>query len=157
MECCIDSNLITFMGAGLGSGLSIFGAAIGIGKIGKGAMNAFAQNPGKSDTAGANMIIASALIEGVVLFSVIICFTLFIGAFKGVEPGKALSSGIGAGLIALGAGIGIGMIGEAAMNGIAKQPEASDKIRTNMLVAAGCIEGASLFGIVGCLMALFTN
>ena len=48
---------------------------------------------------------------------------------------------IGAGLIVIGAGIGIGKIGAAALEAIARQPEASGNIQLNMLIAAGLIEG----------------
>ncbi len=61
---------------------------------------------------------------------------------------------IGAGLVTIGAGIGIGMIAGSALEGIARQPEATDKIRTNMLIAAALIEGIALFGAVICFMAL---
>jgi F-type H+-transporting ATPase subunit c len=55
---------------------------------------------------------------------------------------------IGAGLAVLGVGLGIGRIGGFAMEGIARQPEASGKIQTAMLISAAFIEGAGLFGIV---------
>ena len=55
---------------------------------------------------------------------------------------------IGAGLAVLGVGLGVGRIGGAAMEGIARQPEASGKIQTAMLISAAFIEGAGLFGIV---------
>lgn len=59
---------------------------------------------------------------------------------------------IGAGLAVIGAGIGIGLIGGRAMEGIARQPEAADRIQTAMLIAAALVEGAALFGIVVGLM-----
>ena len=43
---------------------------------------------------------------------------------------------IGAGLAVLGAGLGIGRIGGSAMDAIARQPEASGKIQTAMIIAA---------------------
>jgi F-type H+-transporting ATPase subunit c len=55
---------------------------------------------------------------------------------------------VGAGLIVIGAGLGIGRIGGSAMDAIARQPEASGKIQTAMLIAAALIEGigfAALF------------
>lgn len=52
---------------------------------------------------------------------------------------------IGAGLAVLGAGIGIGLIGKGATEGIARQPEASGKIQTAMIIAAALIEGVALF------------
>lgn len=57
---------------------------------------------------------------------------------------------VGAGLVVIGVGIGIGMIGKGAMEGIARQPEASGKIQTAMLIAAALIEGigfAALFAV----------
>ena len=55
---------------------------------------------------------------------------------------------IGAGLAVLGAGLGIGRIGGSAVEGIARNPEASGKITTAMLIAAALIEGVALFGVV---------
>jgi len=55
---------------------------------------------------------------------------------------------IGAGLIVIGVGVGIGRIGGSAMEAIARQPEATNKIQTAMLIAAALIEGigfAALF------------
>lgn len=59
---------------------------------------------------------------------------------------------IGAGLAVLGVGLGIGKIGGSAMEGIARQPEATSKIQTAMIIAAALIEGAGLFGIVVALL-----
>lgn len=62
---------------------------------------------------------------------------------------------IGAGIVAIGAGLGIGKIGSSAMDAIARQPEATNNIRTNMIVIAALIEGVALFAIIVCLLALF--
>ena len=60
---------------------------------------------------------------------------------------------IGAGLAVIGAGLGIGRIGGSAMDAIARQPEATSKIQTAMIIAAALIEGAALFAIVVALIA----
>ncbi|HOM40359.1 MAG TPA: ATP synthase F0 subunit C [Bacteroidales bacterium] len=60
---------------------------------------------------------------------------------------------IGAGLAVIGAGLGIGNIGKAAMEAIARQPEATSKIQTAMIIAAALIEGVALFGVVVSLIA----
>lgn len=60
---------------------------------------------------------------------------------------------VGAGLVAIGTGIGVGIIGSGAMQGIARQPDASPKIQVNMLIAAALIEGVALFCAVICLLA----
>ncbi len=60
---------------------------------------------------------------------------------------------VGAGLAVIGAGLGIGRIGGSAMDAIARQPEATSKIQTAMIISAALIEGAALFAIVVALIA----
>ena len=55
---------------------------------------------------------------------------------------------IGAGLGAIGAGIGIGQIGKGASEAIARQPEAVNDIRSNMILAAALVEGVGLFAVI---------
>ena len=66
-----------------------------------------------------------------------------------------LGAGFGAGIAAIGAGLGIGKIGSAAMEAIARQPEATGDIRSNMILAAALIEGVALFAVVVCLLVLY--
>jgi F-type H+-transporting ATPase subunit c len=66
-----------------------------------------------------------------------------------------LGIGIGSGIAAVGAGIGIGKIGGAAMEAIARQPEATSDIRSNMIIAAALVEGVAFFAIVVCVLCLF--
>ncbi|MGB0392353.1 MAG: hypothetical protein ACPGO4_00135 [Flavobacteriaceae bacterium] len=57
---------------------------------------------------------------------------------------------VGAGLVVIGVGIGIGQIGKGAMEAIGRQPEATGKIQTVMLIAAALVEGigfAALFAV----------
>lgn len=61
-------------------------------------------------------------------------------------------AGIGAGIAAIGAGIGIGRIGGSALESMARQPESTGDIKTNMIVAAALVEGAAFFGIIVCLL-----
>jgi len=68
-----------------------------------------------------------------------------------------LGAGIGAGLAVIGGALGIGRLAAAACEGTARQPEAAGLIRTNMLIAAGMIEGATLFAIVLCLLLKFVK
>ncbi len=72
-----------------------------------------------------------------------------------VEPLAALGAAIGAGITAIGAGIGIGKIGSSAMEAIARQPEVSGNIRTNMIIVACLVEGVALFSIIVTALALF--
>ena len=55
----------------------------------------------------------------------------------------------------IGAGIGIGKIGGSAMEAIARQPESTGDIRSNMIVIAALIEGVAFFALIVCILALF--
>lgn len=62
---------------------------------------------------------------------------------------------LGAGMAAIGAGIGIGRIGGSALESIARQPEAINDIRSNMILAAALVEGAAFFAmVIGLLVVL---
>ena len=50
------------------------GAGIGIGQIGKGAVEAIARQPESSNDIRANMILTAALVEGAALFAIIVGF-----------------------------------------------------------------------------------
>ena len=62
---------------------------------------------------------------------------------------------IGAGMGAVGAGIGIGQIGRGAVEAIARQPEASNDIRANMILTAALVEGVALFAVIVGILAMF--
>ena len=68
-----------------------------------------------------------------------------------VQPGLGA---IGAGLAAIGAGVGVGLIGKGAVEAIARQPEALNDIRANMILTAALVEGAALFAIIVGLLAV---
>ena len=66
-----------------------------------------------------------------------------------------LGGAIGAGLAAIGAGLGIGQIGRGAVEAIARQPEASNDIRANMILTSVFVEGVALFAVIAGLLAIF--
>jgi F-type H+-transporting ATPase subunit c len=80
--------------------------------------------------------------------------TVLLQATTGAAIGK-LGAALGAGLAAIAAGMGIGKIGAAAMEAIARQPEASGDIRSNMIVSAALIEGVAFFAVIVCALVIF--
>ena len=78
---------------------------------------------------------------------------VFLSAFPFANAGGA----IGAGLGAVGAGIGIGQIGKGALEAIARQPEASNDIRANMILTAALVEGVALFAVIVGILAMFVK
>ncbi len=59
-----------------------------------------------------------------------------------------IGAGIGMGLVIIGAALGIGRIGSAAVDAIARQPEAGGTISTQMLIAAALIEGVTVIALL---------
>ena len=62
------------LGAAIGASLAVIGAGVGIGKIGASALEAIARQPESANDIRTNMIIIAALVEGVALFAIVICF-----------------------------------------------------------------------------------
>jgi len=60
--------------------------------------------------------------------------------------------GLGLGLIVIGAGLGIGRLAAAAAEGIARQPEAADKITGAVSLPLFLLEGVAILGLVFALL-----
>lgn len=58
----------------IGLGIIILGAALGIGQIGKAAMEAMARQPEISSKIQTAMIVVAALIEGAALFAIVVAW-----------------------------------------------------------------------------------
>ena len=75
--------------------------------------------------------------------------------------GGALTNGtfatVGMGLITVGAGIGIGLIGAAALQGIARQPEAIKDIQKFMFLGIAFVEGVAFLALAICIYTIFVK
>ncbi len=69
-----QSDALKSLGPGIGMGLVIIGAGLGIGRIGGSAVEAIARQPEAGGRIGTNMIIAAALVEGVTVIALILAF-----------------------------------------------------------------------------------
>ncbi len=65
-----------------------------------------------------------------------------------VEAAKVIAMAIAAGLGVLGPGIGIGLIGGRAMDAIGRNPDASDKVVSNMILAIVFTEALGILALV---------
>ena len=61
---------------------------------------------------------------------------------------QMLAVGLTAGLGLLGPGLGIGIIGFSALQGIARNPEASGQIQTNMILVTAFCEAIGIYALV---------
>ena len=65
-----------------------------------------------------------------------------------------LGAGIAAGLAAIGTGVGNGMVISKMLESMARQPELSGQLRTNMFIGVGLIEAVPIIAIVISFMLL---
>ena len=69
---------LSWLGAGIGAGIAVIGAGLGIGKLGGSALEAMGRQPEAAAPIRTAMIIAAALIEGIAFFALVICILLAI-------------------------------------------------------------------------------
>lgn len=67
----------------------------------------------------------------------------------------ALAGGFGVSIAALGGALGQGKVGAAALEGIARQPEAAGRIQTAMIIALALIESLAIYALLVSLIILF--
>ena len=76
------------------------------------------------------------------------------GVLFTTDGARKLGGAIGVGLVLIGGGAGVGRVGAAAVEAMARQPEAAGQISTAMIITAAMIEGATLFAVVVGLLAV---
>lgn len=67
----------------------------------------------------------------------------------------ALAGGLGVAIAAIGAALAQGRVGAAALEGIARQPEAAGRIQTAMIIALALIESLAIYALLVSLIILF--
>jgi F-type H+-transporting ATPase subunit c len=78
LQAAADLSPLGQMGAGIGAGIAAIAAAIGIGNIGKSALESIARQPEAAGDIRSNMIVSAALIEGVAFFAIVISLLIVI-------------------------------------------------------------------------------
>lgn len=66
----------------------------------------------------------------------------------------ALAAGLGIGIAAAGCGLGQGRAAAAALEGIARNPNASDKLFTPMILGLALIESLAIYALVIAILLL---
>jgi len=73
----------------------------------------------------------------------------------GIEGNITVLAGcFGAAICAIGGGLAISRLASACLESMARQPEAAGSMFLPMIIAAGMVEGAVLFAILVCMLAL---
>lgn len=68
-----------------------------------------------------------------------------------------LGAAIGMGIGTLGTGIGQGLAVKGAVEGVSRNPGASGKIMTTMMIGLAMIESLAIYALVICLIVLYAN
>ena len=71
------------------------------------------------------------------------------------EAMKMLAVGLAAGLGLLGPGLGIGLIGYSALQSVGRNPEASERIMTNMIFVTAFCEAIGIYALIVALILVF--
>ena len=66
-----------------------------------------------------------------------------------------LGAGLAAGLAAIGTGVGNGLIISKMLESMARQPELTGQLRTNMFIGVGLIEAVPIMAIVISFLLVF--
>lgn len=82
------------------------------------------------------------------LFLVALAAPAFAAEGELASFGLAIGAGIAVGIAALGGAIGQGLAVSRAVEGIARNPNASDKIFTPMIIGLALIESLVIYGLV---------
>jgi F-type H+-transporting ATPase subunit c len=72
----MENFALAYLGAGLGAGLCVIGASVGVGMLASSAIESMARQPEMSGELRTTMIIGAALIEGMTFFALVITFML---------------------------------------------------------------------------------
>ena len=69
----MELAVLKYVAAGLGAGLIVIGAGLGLGKIGNAALEGTARQPEAGGAIRTTMIIIAALLEGAAMLGLVIC------------------------------------------------------------------------------------
>ncbi|MGD9186803.1 MAG: ATP synthase F0 subunit C [Desulfobacteraceae bacterium] len=160
MEPATLTNFAAYLGAGVAIGFGAVGAAIGEGYIAAQANVAVARNPQLSGELFKNMLVGQAVAESASIFALVIAVLLLFVDMPGSSIIKAAAlsgAGLSMGFGAVGSGLGSGFPGGQACIGIARQPAASGRLTTNMLIGSAVCQTPAIFSMVVALMLIFMD
>jgi len=147
------------IGAGICMGFGAIGSGIGSGLPAGQVCLGIARQPALSGRLITNMLIGSAICQTPTIFAMVIALMLMLIDF-GDAPLKAaalIGAGICMGFGAIGSGMGSGFPAAQATIGVARQPEMSGRLITNMLIGSAVCQTPAIFAMVVSLMLMFVS
>ncbi len=74
----MEAAAFAYLAAGLGAGLAVIGAGLGIGKLASSGLEAIGRQPEAAGDIRGALLIPAVLIEGVAMFAAVICLLLVV-------------------------------------------------------------------------------
>ena len=153
-------NVAAFLGGGTAMGFGAIGAAIGEGYTAAQANESISRNPSMMGTIFKTMLVGQAVAESAGIFALVIAMMLLFTKFS-IESYSTVfilfSAGLCMGLGAIGSGIGSGFPAGAACKGMARQPELSNRLTTNMMIGSAICQTSAIYALVTSLILIFTD
>lgn len=153
-------KIAALTGGGLAMGFGAIGAAIGEGYTAAEATSALSRDPKGSGNIFKSMLVGQAIAESASIFALVIAMILLFSNFRSQSLLTAfalIAAGLSMGFGAIGAGIGSGLPAAAACQGMARQPAASSRLTTNMLIGSAVCQTPSIFALVTSFILIFSD
>jgi len=141
-------KVAAFAGGGMAMGFGAVGSAIGEGYTAACANSAISRNPDISGDVFKSMLVGQAIAESASIFALVVAMILLFTTFSAdtyVMVSVLLASGLSMGLGAMGSGVGSGFPAGAACEGMSRQPGASGRLTTNMLISSAVAQTPAIF------------
>lgn len=153
--------VVCYLGAGLAMGLSAFGGSIGAAEPARETCAAVARRPSAEKEITPPMLLAAAVAQSTVIYSLVIALILFFLAPDARDTvtlprlAALLSAGVCMGLGAVGPALGEGYVGGIACREIAYKPELAPLLIRTMLLAQAVSETTGIYSLVISLILIF--
>ncbi|MBI9084438.1 MAG: ATP synthase F0 subunit C [Desulfobacterales bacterium] len=153
-------QIAAYLGAAVAMGMGAIGAASGEGYTASKATVAISRNSDVSGDIIKTMLVGQAISESASIFSLVIAILLLfmdIPAPTMLNAAALLGAGLCMGLGAIGSGIGAGFPAGKACEGLARQPQVTGRLTTNMLIGTAVCQTPAIFAMVVALMLMFKD
>ena len=147
------------LGAGLATGLSAMGPAIGEGLVAQSGCDGIARQPESAGTTMKVMLLSMAVTETTGIYGLLISFILLFKQIPEVATLTATMALLGAGLCmglgAIGPGMGEGITGSYAVKWVSRNSDSTAEITRVMLVGQAVAESTGIYSMVIALVLIF--
>ncbi|RTZ96399.1 MAG: ATP synthase F0 subunit C [Deltaproteobacteria bacterium] len=155
----INPTWAAIVGAGLASGFGGIGSGLGGGLVAETSCDGIARQPETVTPVTNVMLLGQAVTQTTAIYGLLVSFILMFKTFEATSalaPAAALlSAGICMGIGAIGPGIGEGFTARSAVDGIARNMNATAELTRIMLVGQAVAESTGIYSLVIALILIF--